>query len=438
MGRIWTRIGLFFLGLLLCTSCTSRQSLYLKDFDALYDTVEKEYILGFTEEAKTWLGRREEFRQEIGDCRNDDEFLSKMDEILSRLGPSTHTKMITKKNYPMVYANMALASLEMDERSSMFVQWDVFQDFLSEDTRKLYGEGSGESSAQASIHEGFDTEENASEEWRASALYGRMLIDGKIGFLRLDVMKEPGAEAEGRYKKDLEELSAFAKTLRGSQALVIDIRDNPGGSDTYWLTCVLPEILGEGELVAPNHTLLREDWVRRCEKEHSPRISTANTTSLSEVSTQEFPALKTLREKGLGGEFRVNGGGEALVSPYTPKPWEEVEPFEGRIYLLVNRNTASSALHMAQVMKAAGCATLVGEPVGGSSDWYEFYRLPHTGYFYILANKEKVMQGDSLEDLVHLRPDVMVEDGRRVVWVDDHFRRDPSIRKVLQLEGLSR
>lgn len=69
---------------------------------------------------------------------------------------------------------------------------------------------------------------------------------------------------------------------------------------------------------------------------------------------------------------------------------------------------------------------------------YDFYRLPHTGYFYILANKEKVMQGDSLEDLVHLRPDVMVEDGRRVVWIDDHFRRDPSIRKVLQLEGLGK
>src|SRR5690606_23906150 len=210
--------------------------------------------------------------------------------------------------------------------------------------------------------------------------------------------------------------------------LIIDVRNNPGGSDPTFEQPVmyLSDHTFKENLEA--HIIFDPSTIPY--KEHFWGVSTTERIdSLTLANGMEF--LNDYFDEFKDGKSRQNQKHNPVYHPKSPA-------FTGNLYLLINENTASAASHFASLVKAyARNVTLVGvETVGGY-----YSHNGHIPVVYELPNSE-IKTKFSIVYVVHDAPEKPDQpEGRGVlphyeVWpkLDDFLEhKDTQMEFVLGL-----
>ena len=128
-----------------------------------------------------------------------------------------------------------------------------------------------------------------------------------------------------------------------SSVLILDIRNNPGGDTTSMAP--LAHLLSEPAFVG---AFLSRKWYEK----HAALPTVAEMANLDVVTSDKPPTelFEQLRERG-----------SVMAKTMTKPPY-----FDGAVYLLIDKGTASASEPLAHILKTSGRATLVGERTAGA------------------------------------------------------------------------
>lgn len=177
------------------------------------------------------------------------------------------------------------------------------------------------------------------------------------------------------------------------QNLIVDIRGNGGGAMEGGLT--LAQYLVREE--TPTGVFLTQKWFN----EHPVPPTAAELANMQAFTQPDVMAfLQALDEKGY------------VVLKAKPGPLR----FEGKVFLLTDRRSASASEPLAWCLKHAGHATLVGEPTAGAMLTASSYPV-RNGFTAVLPNGDYYTPTGERLDLVGVKPhhSVKSEDALRYV-----------------------
>lgn len=215
----------------------------------------------------------------------------------------------------------------------------------------------------------------------------RLTRKGATALLRVSSFDPSRAEV----RKALDEFARSAEGLRSAQTVILDLRDNGGGSDASW-----HRFLGSLFDVDPQQFLRRESY---------RDLQTSATEQASERWNREVRRLEAWQQllQVWGGRFVLNAETRRQRT-WSQQPWLDgrvprgPQSFRGRLVVVVNRQTASAAESIVPVVRREG-GLVVGENTYGAIGFgnvFEYW-LPHSGIRLTLAATEFRRPGDGTD-----------------------------------------
>ncbi|QUH26136.1 S41 family peptidase [Serpentinicella alkaliphila] len=190
-------------------------------------------------------------------------------------------------------------------------------------------------------------------------------------------------------------LRRFYRDIQKFEHLIIDIRDNGGGSTDFWRMYIMkPLWAGRSKMPdMPLYAFYRGSKLGKSLAEENLKIEAQYSRYLAEtddlltvseiIKANNLPHINEddLEDLAYGVKFNTSISniewrhmrqlGYQDISDY---------PFDGEIWLLTNENNYSAAALFARHAKEMGFATLVGEQIGGAYATYVAnFTLPNTG-----------------------------------------------------------
>jgi C-terminal processing protease CtpA/Prc len=182
-------------------------------------------------------------------------------------------------------------------------------------------------------------------------------------------------------------LSDFYKSVRDYDALIIDIRSNPGGSDYFWKNNIVAPLATTG-LSASFYVAFRQGKYATYRKTRTTSLSKEGISAPQEVQTDNFLLDRLYMSTGTSAGY-----------------------FNGDIYLLIDKSVYSAAEGFSAFAKATEFAQLVGTTTMGDG-------LSYTPFLFVLPNSRLVVAMSSgmginpdgtANEETHTSPDIFVE-----------------------------
>ena len=259
-------------------------------------------------------------------------------------------------------------------------------------------------------------------EWDSEPLYLCKKLNEDTAYLRLKDFSD-----EEQIQKLYVEHDAL---LRSSEYLIIDVRDNGGGTDTAFLPLLefcLPEGWGIQDL---------EDGIYDGGNEinYSVRNCQSRLKDLAEFRQMELPeeTLKILEEmeRELAekqGKGFVTEESADLELPITGAALPR------KVYILPDSGCASSGDNFVDVMRKSPKVTVVGRPTMGILDYSNCTFRSYGEYMFMYPTSRALYLDRGVQMRNHGVPvDVYVE------WTPEHLTRDVDLETVLALIGRER
>lgn len=190
-------------------------------------------------------------------------------------------------------------------------------------------------------------------------------------------------------------LRTFYRNIKKYEHLIIDIRDNGGGSPDIWRMLIMKPLWPERNNMPdmPLYAFYKGSKLGKSLGEENLKIEAQNSRNIPEtddlltareiMESNNLPHINEDDVQDLAYGVRFN----TSISNIEWRHMDQLRipnisyPFDGEIWLLTNGNNYSGAALFARHAKEMGFATLVGEQTGGayttSSGW--FFALPNTG-----------------------------------------------------------
>lgn len=285
----------------------------------------------------------DEYREMVAQEDSDYSLLVAVNSALYRLGGEGHLSMVD----PSYYAEFLDALATVSDRTT----W--YETLNNPVSRKNYPKMLEMWSDDA---ESGDTADSASAP--PENVTAVIIEPDKIAYLKIDSF-------DGHIEADRAQVTAFLDQVRNYDHLIIDITQNGGGSDRYWMDLLAAPLANE-PLSGTNIALVRhtEATAKYLAEEYPPE-------ALHPIS--ELPALPKLEagDKALATHFIEN---TLTVTPTG-------EGFRGKIWLLVSEKVYSSAEAFTVFCKDTGFAEVVGTPTGGDGIGIDpiLFSLPNSG-----------------------------------------------------------
>lgn len=335
----------------------------IEDFNYVFNELKENYPFFDVLKRKKnvdFLGNYNKYLQRIEKAKNDQEFIEKMTEIIGELDNS-HAK-IADKNYVdyilKYYAN----------------NWNspsIYYEFLNLNktvVRNRYNLKGVQSSQKP---KGNKKKSLSILEKNSSS---NMTLDTSvkdIAIIRIKQMLDPAF-----IKEDEEILNEFLKNKHLYKALVIDIRGNSGGNMEYWQKFLLPKLLKNQKEVS-NHLFFKDS-------QRAKLILADETLNIEKVSNVDLSAIKLEHSEDLK-KFDYYIRNTIVVNPDES---DKNNAYEGKIFLLVDKNVFSAAEGFASFMKNSKSATLVGQDTGGDGITLGVINdvMPNSGLVFTYTN----------------------------------------------------
>lgn len=189
----------------------------------------------------------------------------------------------------------------------------------------------------------------------------------------------------------------------GYQNCILDIRENGGGSSSYWTEYIARPNLKEACSVS-NYALVKG--------QASVDYWQAAGKQLEPISTLPLNTLPELQQEDLNGVTHY--------IHYTEKFEPTGEPlFSGRFWLLVSEKVYSSSEMFAAFCKDTQFATLVGKSTGGDGIGEDplTFALPNSGICFRFSAEEGLNVDGSCNEELGTQPDIAIKAGEDALEV---------------------
>lgn len=195
------------------------------------------------------------------------------------------------------------------------------------------------------------------------------MIDGRIGYLRPGPFYNNVPDAQDIYDNRAfrsfidEAFSSFV--AQRAEALIIDLRDNPGGDNSF------------SDLMVSWFATRPFAFASAFRIRVSPEAIASNRQRLA-ASVQPDGGVSSRLARAYAGA-RIGGIVDFDVGTAQPR---SAPNFRGRVYLLVNRTSYSNTVFVAALVQDYGFGTIMGEETSDLASTYgamETFILPRTG-----------------------------------------------------------
>ncbi len=195
------------------------------------------------------------------------------------------------------------------------------------------------------------------------------VVDG-VGYLRPGPFFNYAPDADNVW--DNREFASFIEQAftyfrqEDVDALLIDLRNNPGGDNSFSDLMVKQFADQDFKFASEFHVKVSDEFIAANEERASSRQNDGSGASVSEQYQAAYKGLKP------GDTFTWQ---LPLVNPVQ-------EPFDKPVYVLVNRHSYSNAVTVAAQVQDYGFATIIGEKTSDLATTYgamENFKLTHTG-----------------------------------------------------------
>lgn len=369
----------------------------LEDFEYMYNTLAENYPyfeINKRVNGIDWLSKKEEFEKEIEETKNDNEFYTTMSSILELIH-NGHTNFISQEDYPYYF--------EAYNTEFMKPWRDVLQ---KPEVIKRYNYNINKDDTSNEKSNG-----NTNDLLKGSTCFkADIIVPDKVAYLQVESFNgfSIGPDKKGIYK--------FLDEIKDYSNLIIDIRGNGGGAESYWMENIVAP-LTDKELSAEYYYLVRGgEYISKFYE--SRDISMRDITNLNKEILDTFPPEAK-------NDFKYHNFFKK-VNPKKPVG------FKGKIYLLVDKKVYSSSEAFASFCKATKWATLVGERTGGDGIGIDpiLMALPNSNYIIRFSGEMGLNPDGSANEEKQTEPDIQVDNSTRNE--SNGYEHDKAIQEVLK------
>lgn len=209
-------------------------------------------------------------------------------------------------------------------------------------------------------------------------------------------------------KKSIDSLLAIHKNkLSATENLIIDIRNNDGGSD-YSYQSLLPFILDKNEfesaIVASSKWVSKDNWTNYYNERYQYNVSTKADSLAANAKMEKL--------KQFIGKFE----------PYTKvtSRLDSIYTFPKKIYVIQNKAVASSAEGFVLAAKQSKKVTIVGKNTGGYLSYGEWrkYEIPNFPAWISITQKKMILANDADFEMIGIAPDILLDSNHESKWID--------------------
>ncbi|MGL5754615.1 MAG: S41 family peptidase [Paraclostridium sp.] len=361
----------------------------IADFQYLYNVIKDGYPYLDVNERRNnidWLANKNEYITKIKNTKTDEEFIEELSYIVSDLN-NRHTQIIDNKNkyesFKKAYENNNWYNFLNDKKVVDRYNYMITKFKLP---KVIYPK---------------------------KELILEDVVKDEVGYIYLPSM----VSRNGSTKKDLKIIGNYIDTLDNYKALIIDIRGNLGGSDTYW-EGVVSKLIEEDTNIG-GYRLYRNNSkvIKRYTKVRKLKLEPIEKINL-DIENDDMKSY-------------INNFTDFEKISYSIKSTKSSK-FKGNIYVLIDKKVYSSAEAFSMFCKENKFATLVGETTGGDGGGIDpvLFKLKNSGLVARMASCMYLNNKGVCDEEFKTVPDFKMKNCTRTV----NFKNDNCIKEVLELE----
>lgn len=221
----------------------------------------------------------------------------------------------------------------------------------------------------------------------------KVLEENNIAYIRLKSMM-----TDDKFSSDADgaEIYDFLKKVEKYPYLIVDIRGNGGGSDSYWRTNLVSYLIEKTTSYETQLLFRDSDYIKPFIED---RYSLYDALMVDKLPKNEKYPSEVYKQ------FKYFVSLTETVIPKNPVK------FKGKVYLLVDGGVYSAAESFASFAKSTGWATLVGTTTGGDGIIADpaLLMLPNSGIVVRFSSSMGLNTDGTANEEFHTAPDIYVE-----------------------------
>lgn len=384
---------------------------YIEDFNFAYDVLKNHYP--FFEVNKKlygvdWLNNKEKYEAYIAESKNDADFFSRMNEVLSELH-NLHTQLVPSyiglEYYISYYSNPKCT-------------WrhDIAKIYEKDDVRRRYNINN--EVIENVINQYIKSDDEVNKTYSKNLMTENIIKD-KLAYIRISSLI--GMEY---INQDRDIVINYLNEIKDYPFLIIDIRGNGGGDSRYWAYFLLPNIIDK-KYETKNYLLIKSGELNK-------KIFEQFNFN-KDVKTFLDKSSFSLDVKDILKDFDGYLAFDSIIEPS-----EDSIHYKGKIYLLVDNGVYSSAEMLASFCKETKLATLVGSRTAGDGIGFDPMQvaLPNTAFVLRFSNNMGLTESGSINELDQTMPDIIVQESEEDKT--GYLENQKIIKAVMRDAGLSK
>lgn len=389
---------------------------YIEDFDYTYSILESYYPFFEVNKISNnvdWLGKKEEYKNLISNCKSDEGFYETMSLILADLN-NDHTHLLNPKYGLDSYVLYKMNNARFDWRVDMV---KIFEKPTVQARHNITNERIDEMVEHMETY--------VPDDYSPKNIIVADIVPEKVAYMGIKEMVTPDLNIPS-FKEEYHIIKDYLEEVKDYSALIIDIRENGGGNSGYWSDFLMPLIV-DRSFTQNTYSFIKEGPLfNHCRRQYGFKKFTND-----EISDFDFPEKTNKIIK----DFSYYMDSKTQVTPS-----EDSINFQGNLYLLVDKYVYSSSEKLASFAKESEMATLVGERTKGDGIGTDpmLIDLPNTGYVLRFSKELGITEEGSINELDQTEPDIELSNPRKVTSQSGRpiISYDEAVSTVLKIEGI--